>query len=213
MYRLLVLVFVVFFCISCKSQVKKDAVIYVTNRTRTNVDSVVLQLNGKKHIEAVSPGETMKYIVPAISLSGYDEGGFPMNIYIAGKQFRSYFGLHDWGQFFREEERFYVFDHGINTIDEPLRKPVELTMYLVNNCKKKVDSVSIEPQLLKSRDSIKNGEKLLLNYSLFEKDPYIKVYQSGTSYRIRIENEWGNWNISQKFVFLYDDGIVSDKEL
>lgn len=54
--------------------------------------------------------------------------------------------------------------------------------------------------------------ELNLDFEKFEKSPTLKIHQLEKVFNIKIDHDWTNWNRTQQFAFIYDDGAVYLKE-
>jgi hypothetical protein len=198
------------FWISCKEK-KTFINLHITNRSANDIDSIKIQADVCS-LEKIAPGKTKTITIDMSKTNTNIEGINLLTIYKGGKDYSASWGLHDWGQFATLEENFYVFDHGINRKNENIQKPTDFSLFIINKSGLAIDSLSTEDNSLKKIYDRKIHLELLLNYSGFEKNPTVNVFQQSTKYTLYIKHDWDNWNLKQEIVYLYPHGELSPIE-
>jgi len=198
---------------SCSGQQPPDTItLHITNRSDNLIDSVVIGYKQIKMI-AIKPGEKQTLKIDVSQFPSQHEGVIPVYVYKNERKFAAQFGFHDWGVFPKKEESLYVFDKGINNKDELVTKPLHLILYVIPKTSTAIDSIEISSLILKKKTKQPTFTELLLDFSLFEKEPEIKVHQKGKVYTLKIDHDWNNWNYNQELIYIYDNGIISKKEM
>jgi len=201
---------------SCNGQTRSDAktiTLYITNRSSVPIDSLFFpyrQITIKENIE------TGKTLIVKVDIDKRDintDGAFPVFLYQKERTFRGRFGFHDWEVVAKNEEHIYLFNKGINYKDEKPKKPTEINLLLIPKTSSGIDSIEIDSSILKKKVVQTNYIELTLDFTLFEKNPEVKIYQNGNPYVLRIDHDWDNWNYNQEFIYVYDNGIFSKKEI
>ena len=183
----------------------KKVEVTITNRSDSNIDSVLFPLTKSKWIN-IPPGKSKKDFVDVSDVQSGHEGLLPLLIYQGSKKINWSWGFHDFG-YFNEKERYYVFENGINTVDVPLRKPDTLTIIFINRTNNKIDS--FRANSLKSYKFRQTYHELVFAFSEFQKDPNFMIYQNKIPIKASVDHDWNNWNSNQEFLYLYNNGIVS----
>jgi hypothetical protein len=202
------------FCFnSCKGQQSNSKVkIWITNRSHSVIDSVVFTgLNGDG-IGTIGINESRNIELNVSGVDAYQKGIMQMIIYSGGKKLPASWGLHDLGKFLNTEEHVYVFDNGFNIKDKSVERPQELTIILVNKSLSPIDSVTAFPSTLNKLNVQPNFWELKLNFESIQKNPFLNIYQQEKRFKVLIDHDWNNWNNTQEFLYLHNNGIISKNE-
>ena len=199
-------------CFGCSGQeASKRITINLTNRSNTAIDSVAFPHNRLVLKDRITKNETKTFEVDVSGVDTKTEGRLPVIVFTGNMKFRAAWGFHDWGDFVKKDEHFYIFDNGINSVDIPLQKPAVLEIIIINKTTNKIDSItSTAITQIKRRETY---IELLLNYDKAKQDPRLTIFQNNTPITFSLEHDWQNWNINQEFVYLHQNGIVSKKEV
>jgi hypothetical protein len=211
MKEYLLLQFFIYFLISCTGQEKKGKYsLHIINKSSMPIDSILIH-KGIKISQEVGIGQTKSV---EIDLSNEDiagEGAFPSFIYQNGKKYYAQWGFHDWSKLAKTYDSIYLFDNGVNYKNENLVKPKELTLFLIDKMSSGIDSIYTEALITKYVKP--TYIELSLDFGKIEKNPVLKIYQGGKFFIVGVDHDWNDWNNTQEFIYVYDEGVFSKKEL
>lgn len=205
-------VLIFFYFISCTGQRQQKIILTITNRSLQPIDSVIIPFNKMSILTKINQNESKTIIADVSKHNSYSEGASGLTIWQNGKRFNATWGFHDMGNFPNTKESIYFFENGINNMDEILKKPEILRIYLINKTGIAIDSIIAEgTALVKQFHHNEFTTKLELNYELFQKAPNLKIIQAGKAYIVNISHDWENWNenTNQESVYLYENGVIS----
>lgn len=210
MKKKLLLQLLLSFLISCSGQDKEEKYyLHIVNKSSQTIDSICIHGN-KKISEEVNAGQAKTIDIDLSNDDISGEGGFPLFIYQSDIRYTARWGFHDWGQMARKYDSIFLFDNGVNYTNKNLVKPKEFTLFLTDKMSPAIDSIhteALKTMILKQG----GGFELRLDFDKFENNPVLTIYQKDKVHNTRIEHNWKDWNNIQEFLFIYNNGIISNK--
>ena len=94
-----------------------------------NIDSIVLSDDIKIH-KPIPSGDSLTLRMNRQKING--EGANVLTVFLNNKKFIALWGLHDFDRLTNAKEEFFIFSHGINRIDQPLKIPEEMKIIIGN---------------------------------------------------------------------------------
>ena len=165
-----------------------------------NIDSIVLSDDIKIH-KPIPSGDSLTLEMNRQKING--EGANVLTVFLNNKKFISLWGLHDFDRFTNAKEEFFVFSHGINRIDQPLKIPEEMKIIIVNESIFSIDSIFTKNNSLLKEYTCGNNYYLSLDFQKFSEQPFLKIFTKNKIADISIKHDWENWNWNQNQTIIY----------
>jgi hypothetical protein len=192
---------------SCHLGGQEHVQLHIINRSGKHIDSIVLPANSISHRQRVETGDSVKLTVTVWSKDISGEGLFPLYLYRGGVKTYVSWGLHDFGRLAKTDERFYVFDNGVNWVNEPLKPPAQFTLYVVDKSKTRTDSIQLMPGVARKSALQPTFYKFEADFDSLKTHPYLRAKRSGKWKTMQIVHDWNNWNVTERMLYLHDDEI------
>lgn len=196
---------VILLSLSCSNNKVK---LKIFNHSSFVIDSIVLPNQpGEKFGLELKQADSVSYVVSLKPGSLKDEGSFLIYFYLKDRKFMRTWGFHDWGSISKKEERFYIFDHGVNTINEPLTRPYQFTLHILDDSEVPKDSIQTRAggMILEKRGQY---TRLISNYDSLVKNPYLKLYKNGIVIERKLPIDFTDWWKLEYFVTVLDSVVV-----
>lgn len=91
-------------------------------------------------------------------------------------------------------------------MDEPIKKPTQFTLVIIDESKNKIDSLLINRKFVMQSKKRDNYQELLIDYDWMEKNSFIKILLDGKHYIINLNHDWRNWYDNKETIFIYENG-------
>lgn len=179
------------------------------NKSSYNIDSIVV--DGSRAIKLIKlpKGESRSVNVQAININKSGEGAFPFYAYFNGRQLPGYWGSHEYGELNSHDEKFFIFDNGISSIEKPLVKPKEFKLFFYNASPSSIDTIlSSNNTIIKINETTPRSLEIVYDYTKIEKSKEFIIVLSGKKLQKRLDfHDFENWNYCQESLHFANDTL------
>ena len=191
---------------SCYS--KNSTTLTFVNNSSFYVDSIVIQYPHKIVFEGLRVGQQYSKTIKDVEINSNDEGLFPFAVFKKGSVLGGTWGFHDWGTLASANETFYIFDNGVASRNESLKKPQEFKLYFYNASVEKVDSfINSQNAILKVNENSPRKFEIVYDFNKIEASKVFSVAIGGKRKSSLIEHDFSNWNNNQTFFHFEKDSL------
>lgn len=213
--------FILMNTVSCIGQ--EEIKVTINNFSSHKIDSIVIPEKKEKGLDKLvfnkridtSQSEVLKIDLDRSKL--WNEGSFWIKIYSKDKIWENSWGFHDMG--FIINDTINIYNNGLSTGKQTLKKPKELTVFFFNKDKTgKIDAI-VSPSIIKetiSRSIVNGVEKedaetriIIFDFDKISRMPEFDVWISGNKYKAILKHNFDDWNNNQAFLF-FNNGQFSD---